>query len=453
MFKSLLSRCCLSSFILFNASVHATEAHPSTSNKTVVDNVELKVGVANPVMLANKTQQKVYLKTALIGAPLSQNQDRSPVNIALVLDKSGSMSGDRMIAAKQASIIAINHLQAEDIVSVVRYDTRVKVIIPATKVSNKQAITQKINRLSAGGSTALYAGVEQGALEVEKFMDDNHINRVILLSDGKANVGLKSVSALAKLGERLGGKGISVTTIGLGSSYNEDLMSQLASYSDGNHAYAKHTSDLDKIFNLEFGDVTAVIAKNIQINIHCATDVKPLQVMGREDTVQGQNIHVRLNQLVAGQEKFILTELEVPISEAGSQRVLVNITVDYFDLQQQKNIQKTAQQTVTFTDSKQVVLEATDNEVMGVAVEQIANKMSKEAVKLRDEGEVQAAKGLLDRTANYLRGFASSYESETLKQQAEQAQDDADNMGESDWNVQRKSLREQQHKKDRQQTY
>lgn len=439
-------------FYLFFCCILPMQVNGQTMIPTSNENIRLHVGVANPILTANQTQ-KVYLKTALIGADLPVNSDRSPINVALVLDKSGSMRGQRIQAAKEAAIMTINSLQAQDIISVISYDTNVNVIVPATKMAHKRTVIKKIKRLQADGSTALYAGVEQGAIEVEKFMDDNHINRVILLSDGKANVGKKSVTELAQLGEMLGGKGISVTTIGLGSGYNEDLMSQLASYSDGNHAFVQNASDLERIFRYEFGDVTSVIAKNIQINIHCAADIRPVQVMGREAVIQGQNINLRLNQLPAGQEKFVIVELEVPASAADSQRELVKVSVDYLDLQQQKNVQLTANQKISFSASQKIVEEAVDEEVMADSVAQVANQMSKQAVQLRDEGKVEESKGVLERAASYLRGFASTYESEELEQQAAEVQDDADKMGEADWNVQRKSLREKQYKQDKQQTY
>jgi len=417
-----------------------------------VHSVSLQVGVTNPVLPANKTQ-KTYVKVALTGIKTLPNTDRSPINIALVLDKSGSMQGSRIQAAKQAAIMAIDSLQGNDIVSVISYDNFVQVVVPATKASNKYSIRQKINALTANGSTALYAGVEQGAVEVKKFMGAQYINRVVLLSDGKANVGHKSVQALAKLGERLGGQGISVTTIGLGAGYNEDLMSQLASYSDGNHAFVKDTNNLSQIFAYEFGDAKSAVANNIHITLHCAAGIRPVQVMGRTATIQGQQVQVRLNQLPTGQDKFIILEVEVPASPAESQRPLLDVSINYFDLRHQITRQQRAHLAVSFSGSKQVVEEAEDEEVMSSAAAQVANEMTKEAVKLRDKGQVQEAKKLLDSSASYLRGMAEKNKSEALRQQAEQAQDDADNLGKSDWNVQRKEMREKQFKKDTQQTY
>lgn len=159
------------------------------------------------------------------------------MNIALVIDKSGSMGGAKIAQAREAVNLAIDRLGPDDVLSIVAYDNSVHTLVPATKVSDKAALKARISKLGANGGTALFGGVSRGASEVRKFFDRDRVNRVILLSDGMANVGPKSPKEMASLGEKLGGEGITVTTFGIGSGYNEDLMTQLAQASDGNHAY------------------------------------------------------------------------------------------------------------------------------------------------------------------------------------------------------------------------
>ena len=178
-------------------------------------------------MLADK-KQAAFVKIGLTGFKLDSKDKRAPVNVAIVLDKSGSMEGDKIAKAKDAAIAAIGRLGSDDIVSVVAYDSTVQVIVPATKLSDKESVIEQIRRIEAGGSTALFAGVSKGADELRKFLDKNRVNRVILLSDGLANVGPQSPSELGALGASLMKEGISVSTMGLGLDYNEDLMTKLA---------------------------------------------------------------------------------------------------------------------------------------------------------------------------------------------------------------------------------
>jgi len=190
--------------------------------------VAVDAAMSQSIILAGE-KQTAYLRVAMTGFEVEE-ADRTPVNVAIVLDKSGSMTGEKIEHAKEAAIMAIRRLRKDDIVSVVVYDTTVNVLVPATKLSNKESIANTIRSIKSGGNTALFAGVSRGANEVRKFLAKNRVNRVILLSDGLANVGPSAPSDLAELGDSLGREGISVTTIGLGLGYNEDLMTRRSSW-------------------------------------------------------------------------------------------------------------------------------------------------------------------------------------------------------------------------------
>ena len=137
-----------------------------------VSQLRLNAAMGQPVMLAHK-KQVAYLRVGLRGFKLPTRHDRAPVNIAIVIDKSGSMSGDKIAKAKDAAIMAIDRLNCNDIISVVTYDSGVNVLVPATKVADKEMIFRRIRDIRAEGSTALYDGVSKGARELKKFVCDN----------------------------------------------------------------------------------------------------------------------------------------------------------------------------------------------------------------------------------------------------------------------------------------
>src|SRR5262249_17945049 len=151
--------------------------------------------------------------------------------------------------------------------SVVTFDQIAQVLVDAQPVNDPGLFTDRIMRIGIGGTTAIHDGVLLGALEVRKFKDPTRLNRIVLLSDGQANVGPRRPEEFAALGAALLADGISVTTIGLGNGYNEDLMLKLARASDGNHAFARDPSDLITIFNKEFNDVLASCAQTVSIDI------------------------------------------------------------------------------------------------------------------------------------------------------------------------------------------
>ena len=373
--------------------------------------IDLDVALGTPVMLAGQ-KQTAYLKVGLTGFELPDDSQRTPANVTVVLDKSGSMGGDKIRRAREAAIMAINRLNADDIAAVVAYDHVVQIIMPATKVVDKKGFRQAIDGINAGGNTALFAGVSKGAHEVRKFLDRNRVNRIILLSDGLANVGPSSPAELGRLGASLGKEGISVSTVGLGLGYNEDLMTRLAGLSDGNHAFAENADDLVRIFDAEFGTVLSVVAQEVQIQIHCAPGIRPLQVLGRDADIVGQTVYTSLNQLYSRQEKFILLEVEVPAGEVGQQQQLASVEVSYTNTLTRTKDRLSGAVSVSFSKSSEQVVQATDKGVMTNTVEQVANQLSKDAVQLRDQGKVKEARQKLEESAAYVQRNAERYRSE-----------------------------------------
>ncbi|HUU04203.1 MAG TPA: VWA domain-containing protein [Myxococcota bacterium] len=414
--------------------------------------VRLGFDVSHPILLAGH-KQTTYIKIGLTGLTLATEKERAPVNVAIVLDRSGSMSGMKIRRAKEAAIMAIDRLGPDDIVSIVAYNQNVAVLVPATKVSDKQSIFNAINRLSPGGMTALFGGVSKGAQETRKFLVRNQVNRVILLSDGLANVGPSSPDALAALGASLIKEGISVTTIGLGMGYNEDLMVKLARASDGNHAFVEGPEQLAQIFNYEFGDILSVVANDVNVVITCSPGVRPVRVLGRDADIVGQTINTRLNQIYGQQEKYILLEVEVEGSPAGHTRQLASVSVDYTNMATKHKAHVGASKSVTFTGSAKLVSDNANSKVMVAAVEQVANETNKRALVLRDKGEIGEARNVLLGNERYLNDNAVKYKSPRLKNFGKRNRGDADNLSPERWDRQRKRMRKMQYEFDAQQAW
>jgi Ca-activated chloride channel family protein len=415
--------------------------------------IQLDVDLATPVIKAEQ-KQKAFIKVSLTGYEQLSVEQRIPANIALVLDKSGSMSGEKMAYAKQAATLAVERLNSEDILSIITYDTGVEVVVPATKLTNKAQVIKAIQQIQPNGSTALFAGVSQGAAEIRKFMDKNKVNRVILMSDGLANVGPQSPSELGQLGMALGREGMSVTTIGLGLGYNEDLMTQLAGYSDGNHAFVENAADLATIFQYEFGDVLSVIAQDVDIEIQCKNGVKPIRVLGRQADILGNRVHTSLSQLYSEQEKYLLLEVEVPAQQSTQALQVADVTVNYHNLHAKKRDQLTEVALVRFSSSDSEVRSAINTPVYEAAVQQVANEASKKAIDLRDKGDVKQAQDVLSKNASYLRQEAAALGgSQALEEQASESIEDAEKLESTNWNRTRKELKAKQYKVEKQQSY
>ncbi|MEM9480141.1 MAG: VWA domain-containing protein [Verrucomicrobiota bacterium] len=386
-----------------------------------------------------------FIKVGLTGKKWERPQtDRAPVNVALVLDKSGSMSGDKLRQAKAAARQAIERLTSNDIVSVIVYDTTVKVVVPATKASDKSAILRQIDAIQTGGSTALFGGVAKGAEEIRKFVDRERVNRIILLSDGLANVGPKSPAALGDLGKSLAKEDISVSTIGLGDGYNEDLMYELANKSDGSHHFAESPQELAGIFDREFGDVLSVVAQKIRIRIQCAEGVRPVRILGREGDIAGQEVFVPLTQIYSEDEQYVILEVEIAPGLAGDRRGLADVSVTYFDLENQEEALTKEALTIAFTDSEAEIRELVNAEVMAAGVSQIATLNNRFAMKLRDQGKIDEAKVVLTDNSIFCVTAGNLWGDQGLIDYGEQNEADAENLEGAAWTIRRKAMVEQQ---------
>ncbi|WP_211316827.1 vWA domain-containing protein [Arenicella xantha] len=427
----------------------ATQARPNTNEN---QKVRVESGLATPVMEAGR-MQNAYIRVSLTGYEMPDLAARAPLNVALVLDQSSSMSGDKIQRAKEAAILAVSKLSSNDVVSIITYDSTVNVLVPATRVTDKDRFYTAIESIRAAGSTALFAGTSKGAFEVRKYLDRERVNRVVLLSDGMANIGPDSPSALGQLGKSLAKEGMSVSTIGLGLGYNEDLMTQLANYSDGNHEFVENSADLARVFDKEFGDAMSVVAQNVQIEIICEDGVQPIRIVGRDGSIIGNRVVTSMNQLYSAQQNYVVLEVAVPASKAGQQRQVASVKVTYDNMANQQSETANNSIAATFTRSTQEVKQAIDKVAYESAIEQVANEQAAQAVELRDKGDIIGAQAALKSNAAFLDDAAGLIESPKLEQQSLESLEEVQVVGQQgSWNKNRKLLKEKNYKRSKQQS-
>ena len=378
------------------------------SHAQVNKQIEIRSELASPIVMQN-TQEKNYLKISLTGHEFDSAK-RVPINLAIVIDRSGSMSGDRIVKAKEAAIFAINMLNENDTLSVVAYDNDAKVIIPSTKVNNKQKLINLIKEnIVAGGGTALFAGLSKGIYQVEKQLSKDNVNRIILLSDGQANIGPTSVKELSELAIIAAKKNISVSTFGIGEDYNELLMSSIASYSDGNHVFVNDSLDLENVFVREFKDVMSTVAQHVKINIYLKDGVKPVRLLGRDGIIKGNQVTVTMNQIYSNQEKYILLEVEQPQGKVGEEKTIAEIDLVYDDLLDKKTQKEKQSVKLAYTDNLEAVKKALRQDVVTEIEIQEVNENSVKALELYNKGDRKAAQKILEDNSKRLEAVANMY--------------------------------------------
>lgn len=370
---------------------------------------------AKPAFSVLKADEKqtTWIRVGLTGFHLKSETERAPLNVAIVLDRSGSMQGEKIERAREAAISALEMLKPADIVSIVAYDTDVSVLVPATRLTDREQVASIIRGIQADGNTALFGGVSKGAAEVRKFLDDKHVNRIVLLSDGLANVGPTSPGELGALGASLKKENISVSTLGLGLGYNEDLMSTLAAQSGGNHQFIEKASELASIFRQEFDDVLSVVAQEVDIKVQIPEGIRPVRVLGNAADINGQTIVSRLSQVYCDQQKYVVVEVEIPESLAkvtaetsDPSLQLAKVEVAYTNMCSHQRDTLSGEIGVRFSASEEVVKASRENDVMADVVALIASEQNRYATELLDKGDLKRCREVLTGNSEYLRRYA-----------------------------------------------
>jgi Ca-activated chloride channel family protein len=387
------------------ASFGSAECAAASRVEKVTCRVELDRGI-----LPAGASQRAVVKVSLDAPLLREKAERPPVNLAIVLDRSGSMSGGgKLEKAKEAAIAALRRLGERDLFSLVIFDHEVETLVPPQSAGNTEWIESRINSIRSRGNTALFGGVSQGAAEVRKHLEGRYVSRILLLSDGQANVGPSQPEDLGRLGAALMKEHIAVTTIGVGTDYNEDLMTKLAQNSDGNTYFVESSSDLPRIFAAELGDVLNVFAREVRLEIEFSDGVRPVRIIGRDGRLDDRKVEIRLNQLYGGQAKYALVEVEVSAGAPRDVRKLASARCSYENLVSRQAERAEAEANVRFSDSAPEVTRSVNVSVQKDMAYNILAEARDEAIQQADKGERVKAAATLRAAGAKVQAQASAY--------------------------------------------
>ena len=241
---------------------------------------------------------------------------RPPYRIAFVLDRSGSMSGAPIFEARRCVASMLARLKPDDEAALVAFDHRVQTRVPCRPVGDRQFFLEALAMIDSGGNTDIYGGWEAGAKEAAPVDGTAALNRVLILSDGNANHGVREPGAMAEGVRAVCGQSVTTSTYGLGRNFNEDLMIGLAQAGGGNHYYGETAADLMDPFAEEFDLLADLWARNVTLSIQAAEGVRVVLRNAYEASVDRVgSLNVRLPDLAYGSEAWALFEVRVPWRE------------------------------------------------------------------------------------------------------------------------------------------
>jgi Ca-activated chloride channel family protein len=285
-----------------------TTADPVSGSSS---NVSFQWKLDNPYLLRNAAGD-VYLDLRVTGKAL-ETQERKRMNLVLVIDRSGSMgSENKLEKVKEAAASIIENMNSRDLLGLVIYDDSVQTIYPSSPVENKERLRQLVYGLTPGGSTNLYGGMQQGFDEARRNFKKNYVNRIILLSDGLANVGIIEPTAIMDGAKRIRASAISVSTMGVGIDYNEGLMANIADNSGGNYYYISQEVNMAEIFRKEWNLMQSMVATNAKTTIDLGKGVQVVDVAGFQWEQEGRKLTIQVPDIYSGETKRILVHLTAP---------------------------------------------------------------------------------------------------------------------------------------------
>ncbi|MCB9762320.1 MAG: von Willebrand factor type A domain-containing protein [Alphaproteobacteria bacterium] len=213
-------------------------------------------------------ESHALVRVGVKGMELDQ-AERKPVHLTFLIDTSGSMSsGDKIGLAKRSMAFLTRNLQEEDTVAIATYAGSTRVVLEPTSAADSRTILAAIEGLDTGGGTAMGSGMELAYQMASNSYEHGHVNRVVVLSDGDANIGRTSHDEILRTITQHAEEGITLSTIGFGmGNYQDTMMEQLANKGDGNYFYIDTFDEAREVFGEKLGGTLQVIAKDVKIQV------------------------------------------------------------------------------------------------------------------------------------------------------------------------------------------
>lgn len=259
-----------------------------------------------------------------------------PVNVCLVIDKSGSMEGDRIEKAKEAAVEFVDRLREKDILSVVLFDDAIDVLIPSQHVTNKTKLIETIKGVQIGGSTDLYGGIIKGYDEVFKNYSDKQNNKIIVLTDAITNTGVVDPTAIVSgSGNYKQEHEIDITMVGVGVDFNNSLSRKISESNSSSIFFINDAEDIKKIFIDEIESLLSPIARDAKLTIELSPELEIEKCFGYTPLISNNTISFDLENMNSGLTQVFLFKLKNDHSRTIKSN-MVSVKLDFYDIEKQE---------------------------------------------------------------------------------------------------------------------
>jgi Ca-activated chloride channel family protein len=348
---------------------------------------------------------------------------RAPVDLAVVLDTSGSMAeAGKIDYARNGARYLVSELGETDSFALIGFNDFASTIVPLAPVGDRVRAERAIDRVTIGGGTNLGDGLEVAARTLAT-APPGEIRRLVLLSDGQANVGLTDPDRLARRAAQIAATGVSVSTVGLGLDYNEDLLARVADLGGGTYDFVDTPQQLHSVLAAELDRTSSQVARGARVEIELPAGVQPLEVVGwdAQRTARGWSVYV--GDVYAHAKRKIIARVRV--TPAGEEMPVAAVHATWDDVLLHRAASSDAGASVSVTEVAAIAAASVDTPVAVEANRAYGNWYREESNQAYKAGRREDAKNLLDQAVQVLTVASTSYNAPALAEDADDAAEQA----------------------------
>ena len=332
---------------------------------------------------------RAFLQITLTAAQ-GAARERKPVNLCVVLDRSGSMGEEgKIVNAKAALNALIDRLSRDDIFSLVIYDDVVDVLRPAGCAGDRRELHDLVEGIQPRGWTNLGGGMLEGFSQAERYAGREYVNRVVLLSDGLANRGITDPRELGRYARKFRERSISLTTMGVGLDYNENLMTSLAGQGGGNYYFIESPRHLASMLAKEFDMLGCVVAQNAVIELTLGRGITAVDVVGTEFTSGDGHLRIPVGDVYAGERREFTVELDIPAGNGT--RLVAEGDVRFEPVRDRVSVSRLGSVNVTYSADAAEIERHRDLETQARADVAVSTRGVERAMDALDQGKGEVA--------------------------------------------------------------
>lgn len=296
---------------------------------------------------------EAVLQVGLSTALATDRTNLRPLNLSLVIDKSGSMSAsDKMSRVKVALQKLVKQLRPADVLSIVVFDSEASVLVPSQPVSDGEGIAAAIAQIQPGSSTNINAGLMLGYSQALEHYKKGWTNRVVLLTDGIANVGETKPEAIARQSRHFNDRGIDLSTIGVGLDLNQDLLATLAKSGRGLYHFVADSADIEKVFVKEAQSLLSPVANDPRLVVEFGSGLALEKVYGFAPKTKGSSVSIALDRMNSGMTEVVLMRFRGTGNTPSPSSMKVTARLTYEDVDSGKRVEMSQMASIKPTESR-----------------------------------------------------------------------------------------------------